>query len=70
MKKCPYCESELVLINEFNTEDIYDKYGYKMHWYCENESCDTWMVARVRDDELVAYFLNNKGKILKIGVVG
>lgn len=29
MKKCPYCESELILINEFNTEDIYGKYGYE-----------------------------------------
>lgn len=54
MKKCPYCESELILINEFNTEDIYGECGYETHWYCENESCEAWVIARVRDDESVA----------------
>lgn len=53
MVKCLYCESELILINTFNCEDVYNEEGYETHWYCENEECDAWIVGRVKDSEVV-----------------
>ena len=47
MMKCLYCDSDLIIINTFNCEDIYDETGYETHWCCENEVCNAYIIGRL-----------------------